>query len=155
MAIPTDYPTDKLPPPLVGKSRRQLQNYDVRDTFDGNAVKRQVRNSSPVYFDVSFRVRAVDRAVFSIWLEQVSNGESFVIPLATEGGVIDHTCFFTELPLSPSEESGDVYTFSGEVFAQQLNNGLNTATDEEKELIFELGNDVSLLAQTVNESWPT
>lgn len=155
MAIPIDYPSDKLPAPLVGKQREQLQNYDVRDDFDGNAVTRLVRRNSPVYFDVRFTLNRWQANVFKIWLEGVSDGQEFAMPLKTEGGTFDHQCFFTELPINPTERRGDIYTYSGRLFARVLNDGLNTATDEEKEFVFELGEDISWLDTLVNESWPS
>lgn len=155
MTIPIDYPLGILPAPLVGKSRSQIENFDLRDNFDGRQISRQVRNTSPVFFDVQFRVQKYQALQFQIWLENVSNFEPFTIPLKTEGGTIDHVCQIQNPRSTPQESRGDVYTYSFTLYAEQLNNGLNTATDDEKDLIFNLGNDASLLAETVNEEWPT
>ena len=54
MPIPIDYPHDILPAPLVGKQRSVQQKYDTRDNFDGKMLPRKKRNSSTVYFNVSF-----------------------------------------------------------------------------------------------------
>ena len=154
MAIQKDFPHDKLGYALVGKKRQQLQNYDTRDTLDGRMLTRGVRDSSTVYFDVQIKVMQPLSIIFAIWLEQVKNGESFKIKLNTEGGMIEHTCIWEEVPLDPSE-SDNFYVYSGTLYSEQLKTGLEDATEEQIDLLWNVAYGANPIAVAVNEEWPT
>ena len=154
MAISTDFPHDKLGYVLTGKKRTQLQNYDTRTTFDGQMLTRGVRDSSTVYFDVQIKVTQELALIFAIWLRSVKNGESFKITLNTESGMNEQTCKWAELPLSP-QENDNHWIYSGVMYADVMSDPINDATDEQIDLVYNLGTDINPLDRLVNDEWPT
>ena len=92
MPIPIDYPHDILPAPLVGKQRSVQQKNDNRDNFDGKMLTRKKRNSSTVYFNVSFLIPYEKTQLMALWLEGVDEGQQFKMSLKTEGGFNDYNC---------------------------------------------------------------
>lgn len=156
MAIPNDFPSDLLGAPLIGKQRQERQLYDVRPNFDGKALTRQKLDSSTVYFEVSFLVPNTKRPLMALWLETKQNGETFNIDLQTEGGTNTYNCFWSEMPINPSESQG-YYTYSGVLYAEKLQQGWEDLTDEEKDDLYDFiaAEGPNALAITVNENWPS
>lgn len=154
MTIPVDFPHEKLGYLLVGKQRELMQNYDTSENFDGRMLTRGVRDSSTVYFDVSIKVLQANSIIMAIWLDRVKNGEEFKITLKTEGGMIEHTCRWQEMPLAPNE-SDNFYTYSGVLYSDQLKTGVEDATEDEKDLVWNLAQDANPLDRAVNEEWPS
>lgn len=149
-----DFPHDQLGSVLVGKSRSQLQNYDVRDAFDGSMLTRESKQSSSALFDVQIKVTQSLASVFSSWISTVKNGESFKITLNTESGMNDQTCKWAELPLSP-QENDNYWIYSGVMYADEISDPINDATDEQIDLVYNLGTDINPLDRLVNDEWPT
>lgn len=153
MITPIDFPHDKLGYVLSGKQREQIQKYDTRDTFDGRMLTRGVRDSSTVYFDVDIKVMQSKSLFFAIWLRSVSNGEEFKITLNTESGLTEHTCRWDTMPLTP-QEGDNFYVYSGVLYCDALNNGVEEATDDQLCLYWNVGECIGNLDRTVNVEWP-
>lgn len=156
MAIPTDYPHGILPEPLIGKQRNVMQKFDTRQNFDGVDIVRPLHDYSTVYFDVSFLVPVNKKPLFALWLTKVDLGQDFKITLQTEGGFNEYTAHWTVVPENPSESQG-YYTYSGTLYADQLLQGWEDATEDELDDFwdFTVEGGANPLAITVNENWPS
>lgn len=156
MPIPTDFPHDLLGAPLLGKKRDTMQLYDTRQNFDGKNLNRQVRDNSTVYFDISFLVPTIKLPLMAMWLETKNKGQTFNITLKSEGGDNTYNAQWVEIPLSPRESQGG-YTYSGVIYAEQLLQGWEGATDEELDDFWDFiaEGGANPLAITVNENWPS
>ena len=156
MAIPTDYPHGILPDPLIGKQRSVMQKFENRENFDGKSIVRPKRDFSTVYFDVSFLITESQKQLFALWLTKVDKGQDFKIRLKTEGGFNDYTAHFTVVPENPRESQG-YYTYQGTLYADQLLQGWEGATDAELDDYWDFVAEggVNPLAITVNENWPS
>lgn len=155
MAIPSDFPHNLLGAPLIGKSRSVQNLYDVNQNFDGKSLVRQIRDTSTVYFDVSFWVPSYKLPLMALWLETKSKGQFFNITLRTEGGENQYNARWTDMPNEPAESQGG-YTYSGTLYAEQVLQGWEGASDDDLndywDFLSEEGNNA--LAITVNENWP-
>lgn len=156
MPIPIDYPHDLLPAPLVGKQRSVQQTYDTRENFDGKMLTRKNRDSSTVYFDVSFLVPYEKTVLMALWLEGVDDATPFKMTLKTEGGFNEYNCTWKDVPLSPNESNG-YYTYTGTIYADKLLQGWENSTEQEKDDYWDylVANDFyDPLDIAVNERWP-
>lgn len=156
MPIPIDYPHDLLPAPLIGKQRSVQQTYDTRENFDGKMLTRKKRDSSTVYFNVSFLVPYEKSQLMALWLEGVDDGQSFKMTLKTEGGFNEYTCKWKDAPINPTESNG-YYTYSGAIYADKLLQGWEDSTEQEKDDYWDLlaaNNGYDPLDIAVNERWP-
>lgn len=156
MPIPIDYPHDILPAPLVGKQRTEQQKYDARENFDGKMLTRKKRDSSTVYFNVSFLVPYEQSQLMALWLEGVDDGQKFMMDLKTEGGFNQYTCTWKTPPINPTEANG-YYTYTGELYADKLLQGWEDTDQATKDAFWDLltANDgYDPLDIAVNERWP-
>lgn len=156
MPIPTDYPHDLLPAPLIGKQRSVKQKYDTRENFDGINIVRPLHDFSTVYFDVSFLVPTNKKELFALWLTKVDSGEDFKITLQTEGGFNEYIAHWTVTPENPSEAQG-YYTYSGTLYADQLLQGWEGQTEDDLNDYWDFLTEggANPLAIAVNENWPS
>lgn len=154
--VPIDFPHDLLGQPLIGKSREEIQLFSSRQNFDGKNLNRQERDNSTVYFSLSFWVPTKNLILMKLWLDKVNKGQPFKITLKSEGGFNEYTANWVEMPLSPRESQGG-YTYSGVIYAEQLLQGWEGATDEELDDFWDFiaEGGANPLAITVNENWPT
>lgn len=156
MPIPIDYPHDILPAPLVGKQRSVQQKYDTRDNFDGKMLPRKKRNSSTVYFNVSFLIPYEKTQLMALWLDGVDEGQQFKMSLKTEGGFNDYNCKWKNPPINPTESNG-YYTYDGVIYADKLLQGWEDNTQQEKDDYWDLltsNNGYDPLDIAINERWP-
>ena len=156
MPIPIDYPHEYLPAPSVGKQREVQQKGDPRDNFDGKMLWRKKRNSSTVYFEVSFLVPYEQSQLMALWLEGVDNGQQFKMELKTEGGFNEYTCTWKTPPINPTEANG-YYIYSGTLYADKLLQGWEGSTDQEKNDYWDLltaNGGYDPLDIAINERWP-
>jgi len=156
MPIPIDYPHDILPAPLIGKQRSVQQKYDARDNFDGKMLTRKKRDSSTVYFNVSFLMPYEKTQLMALWLEGVDGGQQFKMSLKTEGGFNDYNCKWKKPPINPTESNG-YYTYDGVIYADKLLQGWEDSTQQEKDDYWDLltsNNGYDPLDIAINERWP-
>ena len=156
MPIPIDYPHDILPAPLVGKQRTEQQKYDARENFDGKMLTRKKRDSSTVYFNVSFLVTYEQSQLMALWLEGVDDGQQFKMDLKTEGGFNQYTCTWKTPPINPTESNG-YYTYTGELYADKLLQGWEDTDQATKDAFWDLltaSGGYDPLDIAVNERWP-
>ena len=155
MPIPTNYPSDVLPAPRVGKSRTETQNYDSRQNFDGEFIYRPVRDFSTVYYEVSFYIPTNKLPLFRLWLNKTKNAEEFDITLRNEGGNNVHTCRWQQVPLNPTERRG-LYIYTGVLYSQQVVNDLDNLTPDEADDFYDFVADggIPYLDIAVNDKWP-
>ena len=156
MPIPIDYPHDILPAPLIGKQRSVQQKNDNRDNFDGKMLTRKKRDSSTVYFNVSFLIPYEKTQLMALWLEGVDEGQQFKMSLKTEGGFNDYNCKWKTSPINPTESNG-YYTYDGVIYADKLLQGWEDKTQQEKDDYWDLltsNNGYDPLDIAINERWP-
>lgn len=155
MAIPYDFPHELIGSPLIGKQRKEEQLYNVRFNFDGEAVKRQVRDNTTTYFQVSFLVPRIKLPLMKLWLDTKKNGQEFKINLQTEEGFNDYNAFWSEFPVNPKESDG-YYTYSGELYCGIISESCGL-TDSDRDCYYDYlmeGCD-DALPVAVNENWPS
>ena len=123
-------------------------------------LTRRKRDSSTVYFDVSFLVPYEKSQLMALWLEGVDSGQEFKMEfkmeIKTEGGFNEYTCIWKDVPTSPTEANG-YYIYSGTIYSDRLLQGWEDKTDQEKDDYWDLlaANDgYDPLDITVNERLP-
>ncbi len=94
----TRYPTDLLPlPQLAGYGYKRNSGTVRVKMASGRTRNRRKWWHAPATTSLTFRFGSAEAEVFEGWVLNVLEGGAvtFVIPLKTPAGLIDHTCMFT------------------------------------------------------------
>lgn len=154
------YPLNLLTVLQASKSRSQVPTFTQTDPRRGKAYFQEVGTDTPVFWDVTFLFNKSDRVRFWLWFNDpryLNRGvKSFILPIKTEFGVIDHECHFLADSLMNVSENGEMFTYTAKITAREL----ITPQDYTDAADLIIGLDdweqyANLLDQTINIEWPT
>lgn len=105
-----------------GKARNQPARFQVSDPRSGPPYRKRLSSDVPVIWDVSFKFKGDDATIFWNWFENaIDYGRSnFILPIATEYGLVEHEVMFLPDSLLPVSEEADVFTYSAQILARKL-----------------------------------
>lgn len=146
-----DYPPD-LPDFRMGKRRDQVQTYRTSEPFAGPLFIEKITDESPVIWDVTITCRnTIQARIFQAFLRLVANGKPFNKDIRTEEGKITHEVKFIEEPLSPEQQSDNVWTYRGVIYAAKL---IQPDALIDDELIIRYLAQANIIDTAVNTIWP-
>lgn len=95
----TRYPTDILPlPQLAGHGYKRNSGVTRVSMQSGRTRNRRKWWNAPADTSLTWRFNSAEAELFEGWVLNVLEGGAvtFVIPIKTPAGLIDHTCMFTD-----------------------------------------------------------
>ena len=144
------YPTT-LPDFRLGKQRDQFQTYRTSQPFAGPLFIEKITNESPVTWDVTISCKTQGQArAFQAFLRKVAGGTPFNKNIFTEEGFVTHEVRFIEEPLSPQQNSNNVWSYSGVIYAVKLVQNDALVNDD---LIILFADQANIIDNAVNNLW--
>lgn len=114
------YP-DYLPDFLIGKRRRQGQNYITTKPLKGAYYTEKITNDLSVVWDGEFRCHGANQArLFWEFFESVKGGRTFIKNILTEYGHVPHEVSFVVEPREPNQIAYNVFSYPCTIRAQKL-----------------------------------
>lgn len=138
----------------AGKARNQLPAFAMSDPRSGPPYRKRLSDDVPVIWNVSFVFTGDDVTIFWSWFENgIDKGrKNFILPIATEFGLVDHEVMFLPDSLLSTSESGPAFTYTAQILARQL-----IIPEQYPDDIWvepEIFKDRSILDPAVNWYWP-
>lgn len=115
-----DYPSD-LPDFRIGKKKKIRDTFKVIKPLQGLPYHESVTQDEPWIIDVQITCSSLAQAKkFIEWVKTVSRGETFEKNILTENGFEKFSVGWLELPKSPTQVAVNIFTYSGTIYAKQL-----------------------------------
>lgn len=148
-----DYPST-LPDFKLGKQRTQRQEFRTSQPFAGPLYTEQVTDESPVTWEVTIQCRnQLQARVFQQFLKQINVGQPFNKYILTENGHVLHEVKFIEMPLTPTQDTQQIWSYSGLLYAEALENPDDDIGNPE--LVIDWLEQSDIIDVAMNQLWPS
>lgn len=138
-----------------GTSREVAPQFDVEYNFDQRLLQRKVRDHSTVIYNITLIVHHSALSAWRVWFKRLEAAgfPPLTMPIETEGGYVDHQVTFVDKPRSGQQQIAGFWRFPCTAYAERVETGYEDATEDEQDLVFNLGGQLDYLVQTI-DIWP-